>query len=176
MKVWTLSASQYQAIKGVPAPHIAEISPMQYGNLSGRGKAQYDAKRAAEWDASIACKQEWRDAVIAAHDAEEFNQHDPEVSSDARHVILHETRRRAGEVAQYKLREATKANLITSPDQIKAGDRVFSVMSNHYVIIEKVNAKSLRTRFEHPPAWAIGKTFKENYGAIQFLAPRDLSA
>jgi hypothetical protein len=51
---WCMTASQYQAAMGIKQPHIAEISPMQYAGLSRRGKAQYDAKRSAEWDASFA--------------------------------------------------------------------------------------------------------------------------
>ena len=87
MHVWTMTAAQYQAKMGVHQPWIGEISTVQYAGLSKRGKAQYEAKRAGEWDASAACKQEWRDKVIAAHDADEFNQHDPSVSDEARSVI-----------------------------------------------------------------------------------------
>jgi hypothetical protein len=172
---WKYTAYQYQAAMGVHEPHIAEISPMQYWHLSKRGKAQYDAKRSAEWDASAACKQEWRAAVIAAHDADEFNQHDPSTSDEARQAIAHEAQRRREAAAQFCFQEASHRNKITSADQVNVGDRVFTIMGNYYGRIVKKSKQSVRIQVENAPAW-MSEPIKANIGAIQWLSHNDLQA
>jgi preprotein translocase subunit YajC len=172
---WKYTAYQYQAAMGVHEPHIAEISPMQYAGLSKRGKAQYDAKRSAEWDASAACKQEWRALVMAAHDADAFNQHDPSTSDEARQAIAHEAQRRREAAAQFRFQEASHRNRITSADQVNVGDRVFSIMCGKYGRIVKKSKQSVRIELENAPAWMTAPV-KERIGAIEWLSHNDLQA
>lgn len=170
---WKYSPTQYQAILGVHQPHIAEISPMQYASLSKRGRAQYDAKRTQEWDASFACKEAWRTAVIAAHDAGRFDPAGSEVSEHARTAVWAEGKRREEVVKACHMEDARQRNRITSADQISVGDRVYSLMCRKYGTIVKKSAKSVRLQLDNPPAWMTG-TVKENIGALQWLAHDDL--
>lgn len=170
---WKYTVGQYQAALGVYQPHIAEISPMQYAHLSKRGKRQYDTKRTQEWDASANAKRAWRAAVIAAHDADAFNQHDPSTSDEAREAIRYEERRRREAVTAFRLEEALHRNKIASVDELSVGDRVFSIMAGQYGTVTKKHKVSVNVHF---PDHAFRQDWKCNVGELQRLSYNDAKA
>jgi hypothetical protein len=84
MKAWQCSRSQWLAHLGVHEPHIAEISPMQMGQMSARQRTTYDKRRAAQWATYSDAKVEWARQVIAAYEAFEFDLDDADLAPEAR--------------------------------------------------------------------------------------------
>lgn len=171
--VWEMSASMYQARMGVHQPWICEISPYQYGAMSKRGKAHYDAKRSQEWAASGAVKQGWRGKVIAAHDAGEFTLDTPGLHSEAKSAVIHEQIRRREVETERRYKEALKRNRITGPDEIKKGDTVFDVICGKYGEVVKVNKKTARVWIDF--AWG-GRDVKVDIRLLQWKHPNDIRA
>lgn len=144
-KPWTMSSAQYQHQRGVHQPWIAEISPFQYTNLPKNQKRQYDAKRALEWDASAACKEEYAAAVVAAHAAGAFKETDADVSEDAERAIYY-ARLEVDEAAKKEaLRVALEKNRVHIED-VKVGDVLFAVLGGGYVVVAKIFKHGLRVR------------------------------
>ncbi len=150
---WTVTAEQYQAAIGVHQPWIAEISPMQMGLMSKRAKAQYQAKRAAEWSASGEAKNEWARAVMEAFNAARWTEDDAEATEDARLEVLR-ARMKAQADAFEKAFERASADNRVKANGLSVGSRVFSILSGRYGEVVKVSQKSARVRFppEQPPA------------------------
>jgi hypothetical protein len=173
---WKYTASQYQAVLGVHQPYIAEISPMQYAHLSNRGKAQYDAKRSREWDASAVCKRQWATAIVAAFDAGTFTLDDPQLSRDAKDAVIWASIERKKAERAARLEEAERANIIRDFSMLKPGDRVWSLIGGHYLTVTKVNTKSVRARYDYPEGHFLHGMDTKLTGALYRVAPRDLDA
>lgn len=166
---WKYSASAYQAVMGVHQPYIAEISPMQYAHLSKRGKAQYDAKREHDWDASAACKAEWRRLVIEAHDASRFHYKDADVEPEAKHAVIGERIDRDKKAKRAAIDAALADNKITDVSQLKVGDRIFDMAGGWHGTVTKVNKVSVSYKPDcQPGSWAEGRIFKANIGSLQW--------
>jgi hypothetical protein len=142
-KPWTITPDRYQHLIGVKQPWLAEISPMQYGLLGKRQKEAYDKKRAAEWEASGAAKDEWRGKVISAWDAGIIDSHSPELHPEAKTAITMEKIHRGKAAKEANLQAAQRTNEITSVDQVEVGDRVFDLMSGKYGKVTKKNKTSV---------------------------------
>lgn len=147
---WELSASQYCTQQGVKEPWIAEISPMQLGLMPKRARAQYDAKRSAEWAASAECKAEWRRKVVEASLAGVFDWRNPptDLHPEARtaaitaHVASQKAHR---EEAWSAYREAQR---IRTPGDVAVGDRIWDIAFSGYVRVLKPFAKGIRVALE----------------------------
>lgn len=164
---WQMNQSQYQSSLGVHQPHIAEISPMQYAYMSKRQQAAYDVKRAAEWDASANCKQQWADLVYAAFLAGEFSLTDPTASREAiDSVRLSRVREQKMDV-EARLTQAQKDNNITSPADVEIGDRVFDLLRSRYGTVVKKFAASIVLEKD-------GQQWKTKAGACQWLHYNEL--
>jgi hypothetical protein len=168
--LWTMSPSAYLAIMGVKEPHIMEISPVQLARMSKRARREYDAKRHKEWNASGEAKQKWRQGVIDAYEAGKVSLDDPKLHPEAKSAILgHRVDQK--KKSKEELKEAArKANQINGPEDLKVGDRVFTIMGNHYGTVTKVSKKSIRMDIEGFP------NSKAFFGALQKLSHRDLEA
>ena len=81
--IWQLTQARYQFLKGVKQPHVMEISLVQMSRFSRRGKERYQRERAAEWDASGACKVEYNRLVWEAYQRGEFNAEQTHVVAQA---------------------------------------------------------------------------------------------
>lgn len=168
-QVWTMNASQYQLLKGVHQPWIAEISPMQYAYLSKRGKSAYDAKRTREWDASTECKQDYANEVIEAFKSGSFALSDPDASEDAKRVIYNHMRDSAENARSAALQSALKENRILSASELAIGDRVFHLMYGRYVTVTKLLKVSARVKD------ASNKEFLVKAGMLQFWQYNDVN-
>ena len=149
---WHLSASQYCIQQGVKQPYICEISPMQMGLMGKRKLEAYMRERGAQWEASAACKLEWRSKVYAAFRAGEFDWRDPPAS-------LHPEALSALVLAVVEVEKVAKddawrafglANRIWAPSDVSEGDRVYDIMCRGYVRVVKTFAKGIRTVPETP--------------------------
>lgn len=144
---WTITPSRYLFLLGVHEPWIAEISPMQYAHMGKQQKAAYDAKRSKEWAESGKAKDQWRNLVLKAFADGRFTLEDPETTREARDVVTHGqiAAKMAAQKADADKRNAEleRGNAITSADQVKAGDRVFVVLSASYGDVIKVSKKSV---------------------------------
>jgi hypothetical protein len=141
---WKMSASAYQSKIGVHAPWIGEISPMQYAGLSKQGKAEYDAKRSREWEASAEAKREWRDLVMAAFERGEITLETPGLHPDAKSSVFHGLAERRKAQEKLTMDQATEENRIHSVDELEVGDRVFDIMGNIYGTVSKKFKTSVR--------------------------------
>lgn len=130
---------------GVHQPHLAEISPMQYGLLGKTARARYDRKRAAEWAAWSAASQAYDAAVIAEHYAGLLVV--AKATPDALEVLRCEVSRcrKAEEqrLADEKQVVREEAERVTA-ETLKPGDRVRH-MGREY-IVAKVNRKTAGIR------------------------------
>ena len=166
-KPWTTDAARYQSALGVKQPWIAEISPVQMGRMSARAKKAYDAKRAAEWEASGVAKERWRKEVIRAFELSLFRLSDDEVTNEAREAVRFE-QRRAEDLAQKRaLVVARTANQVL-PDEVAKGHRVWDLMRRQYGVVTKVFTKSARVEFLD------GKDRTIPIGQLQWLSYDDL--
>lgn len=147
---WKLSASQYCTQQGVKEPWIAEISPMQLGLMSKRQRAEYDAKRSAEWAASGACKEEWRQKVVEASVSGVFDWRNPPTD-------LHPEARSAAIAAHIAVQKANReeawrafmdAQRIRTPSDVAPGERIWDIAFSGYVRVLKPFAKGLRVQLE----------------------------
>lgn len=145
-KPWTTDASRYQSALGVKQPWIAEISPVQYGRMSARAKKAYDAKRAAEWEASGVAKERWRKEVLRAFDLGQFRLDDDDVTEDAREAVRLGQRRVAEAAEKSALALARTANQVL-PGELEVGDRVYDLMRGKYGTVSKVFKKSARVDY-----------------------------
>ena len=159
---WRYSPDQWQSAHGVYQPMIGEISTVQYSRMSGRGKRQYEAKRAGEWQASMDCKQEYRAAVIAAYVAGQFHWRDAGVSSEAKSVAI------AHDIEQKKLsRQAAldalhEANKDVRRDDLKPG--MWICTSYHaWIKITKVNKVSVSGE------WRPGQVGKDDFSVLRWV-------
>lgn len=168
---WNYSASQYQYASGVHQPHIAEISPMQYANLSKSGRKRYDDKRSNEWQASIDIKQQWANAVMSAFDAGTITLTTP-MHEDALHMIRRELRHREEEQAAETKRQAMKSNLITSKDQVTIGQRIYTHMGG-YAFVRKINQKSISAELDSDKPHMQG-SIRLPFGGFYFQNPREI--
>jgi hypothetical protein len=141
--VWKLSRDGWQARQGVHRPFIAEISPMQYAHLSKRGKSEYSAKRAREWDASDACGRAYAAACVEAVDANPAVLLDPELHPDARAAIRTERLRRSEAEALARFEALHSKNAI-EPGKVQVGDRVWWLLGSRYLKVTKVSKASVR--------------------------------
>lgn len=147
---WRLSASQYCTQQGVKEPWIAEISPMQLGLMSVRARMLYDAKRRAEWAASGACKEEWRQKVVEASLSGVFDWRNPPAD-------LHPEARSAAIAAHIATQKANReeawrafmdAQRIRSPSDVVHGERIWDIAFSGYVRVLKTFAKGIRVALE----------------------------
>lgn len=142
---WQMGRDAYQTRKGVHRPWIAEISPVQYGRMSKRGKVQYDNKRSAEWGASAKCAEAYRAEVMAGYDKGAFSlEHSAglDVHPEARNVVTWELRAREAATVEARYREAVVHNEDLS--HVGLGDTVFCVMTSCYAVVVKVFPVSVR--------------------------------
>lgn len=147
---WKLSASQYCTQQDVKEPWLAEISPMQLGLMSKRQRDAYDKKRSAEWAASGACKEEWRQKVVAASLGGVFDWRSPptDLHPEARSAAI------AAHIATEKAnREETwrafyEAQRIRTPSDVAPGERIWDIAFSGYVRVLKTFAKGIRVALE----------------------------
>lgn len=173
---WKLSASQYCAQQGVEEPWIAEISPMQLGLMSKRARAQYDEKRRAEWAASGACKEEWRQEVVKASVSGVFDWRKPpaDLHPEARDAAI------AAHIATQKAnreeawRAFSAAQSIHAPSDAAPGDRLWDIMFSGYVRVLKTFAKGIRVVLEREGAAA--RTYTADARRFQRMSPADAKA
>lgn len=142
--VWRMSRDGWQAKQGVHRPWICEISPMQYAHLSKRGKAEYDAKRAREWQASADCAQAYSDACFAAYQADLRVLNDPEIHPDAKSAIFYAVKRQEEQAQRARFDALQRENTIASTAEVEIGDRVYWLLGSRYVTITKKSKVSLR--------------------------------
>jgi hypothetical protein len=152
MNAWRMSQDAYQAGKGVHRPWIAEISPAQYAGLSKRGKAQYDEKRAREWDASAACAREYHREVMEAFDRGEVTLTSPDLHPEARSVILGEQIERAKARRAEIFREASERN--REMGDVRVGDVVYDILCGRYGTVTRKHKVSVALDFGPGPEWA----------------------
>ncbi|HEY0174447.1 MAG TPA: hypothetical protein VGB98_25750 [Pyrinomonadaceae bacterium] len=167
--VWKMNRTQYQAARGVHQPWIAEISPMQYGGLSGRGRRAYDAKRSQEWAASGACKTEYDRLVFEAYKRGEFKLKDEGVTKDAESAVAYLSAQEKQADREERLRAARRANQILHVDDAEEGDRVFIVGYSQYATVVKKLKVSFSLKAE-----GSGREFKIAAGACVWLSYNDL--
>lgn len=154
MPAWKLSASQYCTQQGVKEPWIAEISPMQLGLMSVRARMLYDAKRRAEWAASGACKEEWRQKVVEASLSGVFDWRNPpaDLHPEARSAAI------AAHIASEKAnreeawRAFMDAQRIRTPSEVAPGERIWDIAFSGYVRVLKTFAKGIRVTLEREGA------------------------
>jgi hypothetical protein len=144
--VWQQSRDAFQAAAGVKRPYIAEISNMQYSGLSKRGKVAYDAKRSEEWQASADCANDYAAQCFAAYLADPSILEHSALARDARDAIRLGRQRADEAIAKAKL-DATSATNAIAIDDVKVGDRVFSILGG-YGRVTKKNRLSLGLRLE----------------------------
>ena len=143
---WQMNASEYQSSIGVKQPWIAEISPYQFANLSKRAKAEYEANRRLEWQASADAKAEWRDKVMQAYDKGEITLDTPGLHDEVKRAIRSELQARDEAVIEAAIDKATKENDISSVDEVEPGDKVYDLMLGRYVDIVKKFKSSVRVK------------------------------
>ena len=173
--IWQLSAMTWQERQGIHQPHICEISPHQYAGMSKRQQRAYDDKRRREWAASAHAKNLYAALVLAAFRAGEFSLDDPRVDSDAAGAVktAQLTERKATKKLAWD--DAVRANEIESTDQVKKGDRVFTIMGGYYGRVVKISKRSVRIEVENAPDYMQGRgPIKVNLGALQWLKYSDL--
>lgn len=150
LPAWKLSASQYCTQQDVKEPWIAEISPMQLGLMSKRARAQYDEKRRAEWAASGACKEEWRQEVVKASVSGVFDWRNPpaDLHPEARAAAIaaHIATQKANREEAWKAFSATQA--IHAPSDVAPGDRLWDIAFSGYVRVLKAFPKGIRVVLE----------------------------
>lgn len=149
-KPWEMTPYQYQAMKGIHQPWIAEISPFQFSRMSERQKKQYEAKRSVEWQASADVKIEWKNIVIDAYEKGLFTLDDPNILKEVKDAIQYALRKKAEEKLKESFEQAWKENSIKSMDEVKIGDRVFDIMTRRYGTIDKKFKNSVKLRLEEP--------------------------
>lgn len=173
---WKLSASQYCTQQGVKEPWIAEISPMQLGLMSKRARAQYDEKRRAEWAASGACKEEWRQKVVEASVSGVFDWRKPPAD-------LHPEARDAAITAHIATQKANReeawqafseAQSIHAPSDVAPGDRLWDIMFSGYVRVLKTFAKGIRVVLEREGEAA--RTYTADARRFQRMSNADAKA
>jgi len=160
-EVWKMTPDQYQSIKGIHQPWIAEISPAQFAGLSKRQKGEYEAKRSKEWQASADVKAEWRNKVVAAHERGEFSLDDPNITKEAKDAIRSAIRIEEESRSKAALQQAHKENQIKSVDEIKEGDRVFDLMVRQYGIVKKKFKNSVKLELEKEIPIGLGRVSKD---------------
>lgn len=162
-----MTASQYQAAKGVHQPWAMEISPVQYARMGKSAKRAYDAKRAAEWDASAECKRQYEREVLAAFDAGAFSLSDPTVLQDAARVVRRALADREIARVEAEREQALEDNMLVIAD-LAVGMRVYCLVGGRYADVVKVNRKSAIVRFDG------GREYKVRDGFVTRRAPREL--
>lgn len=153
---WTISASAYQASKGVHQPWIAEISPWQYANMSKRGKARYDERRSREWQASADCKGDFARECVEAYDRGEivvdggrWFDH-PDLSRDAKDAIWGEVLAREKRAKQATLDKASAGN-VPSLETLRIRDTVYDLLCGRYGKVVKLHRITVRLAFDCAP-------------------------
>lgn len=141
---WAMNAREYQRIMGVHEPWIAEISPAQYAGMSKREKKWYDEKRAKEWKASADIKAEWREKVTEAYKKGVIDLNAPNLSEDAKSVIIHYDIEQDRVEFETILNEVRKQSTIRSMDEITVGDSVFFIMTRNYHTVVKKHKKTVK--------------------------------
>lgn len=124
---WQTSPEAWKSVRGIHTPWIAEVSPMQRGQMSARQGAAYDARRSAEWDASAKGYAAWLAEVMGAFDAGVFGLEHPELHERARDAIRTELvarDKRAAEAAEAARRAAVLADHWTR-ETVRVGDAVW---------------------------------------------------
>lgn len=140
---WEMNAQQYQGAAGVHEPWIMEISPYQYGALSGRQKRVYDAKREREWQASADIKSEWRDKIHEAWKNGDITKDTPGLSDEAKTQIFKFERDKTEVAAKEAIRQAYEARIIRNPSDVAVGDKIDSPIYGKNLEVIKVNPKSI---------------------------------
>lgn len=176
-QAWTMSASAYLSKIGVHEPWIAEISPAQYAGMSKRAKAQYDKKRAAEWQASADAKAEWQRLILEAYHAGTITLETPGLHPDAKNAITGGLVKEREAATKQALAEATERNNITSVDDVKVGDTVWNLMLRRYGIVFKIFKRSVRLQFaEVLPGRKPTNEVTSNVGELQWQSYDDMKA
>jgi hypothetical protein len=169
LPVWQISVHAYQA-KGVHQPWIAEIAPSQYAGLGKRARADYDAKRAREWDASADYKSAYAAECLAAVDADPMILTHPACHTDAREAIYYARARRDKDQHKELVRAASEENSLPDPSEVRAGDRVYHLLSGQYLHVVKVNRQTLHC------VTSAGAQYKAKVRACQWLHYNELQA
>lgn len=142
---WKMSPEEYQGKKGVHAPWIAEISPHQYGSMSKRQQAEYDKKRAGEWQASADVKGEWQHKVRQAHLGGQIDRDTPGLHPDAKRVIVQEAIRAKELRKKSKRLMVEERRAIRSPSEVKTGQTIETTMYGK-VTVGKVNRATVQVQ------------------------------
>ncbi len=164
--VWQQTRGQFQAQLGVPRPYIAEIHPgVQYARLSKRARKAYDEKRAAEWDASMQCAQDYQKAVVEAYEAGEFTRED--ACKEAWSIVLSHLVAKEKEAKQ----AAFEARYAENPigDAAEVGMRCYDLMTRRYGVITKMWKVSAQVRFDDGNEYKvrIGQLWHRSYNDVK---------
>jgi len=114
-----------------------EISPMQYGLLSKRGREQYDTKRNQEWRDSASCAKDYEEACATAYLADPSILTSPALVKDAENAIRTALIRAKEGVLQAQVALVKATNQILPTSDVEVGDRIFTKMGGRYGIVEK---------------------------------------
>lgn len=166
--IWTLTHTQYLILQNVHQPHIAEISPMQYGMMSDRARGKYQEQRSREWSASGACKAEFDRLVFEAFKRGEFKRTDEGVSQDAKSAVIYLTAQENKAARDERIREARRENQILHVDDAEVGDKIFIFGYSTYATITKKLKVSFRVQVES------GREYKIAAGACHWLKYDDM--
>lgn len=169
-EVWKIGRDAFQARMGVHRPWIAEISPAQYAGMSKRAKAAYDTKREREWEASANCAQAYEQLCFAAFEADNGILTHADLHPDAKRAIMTEINRRTKEDAQARFRRAQVWNTLEVINQVKPGDRIYTLLYGRYVTVVKTFKASVRVRDD------VGDEFTVHIGACQRYHYNELKA
>lgn len=169
--VWQMSRGAYQARAGVKQPWIGEISGVQLGRMSKRARAQYEAKRSAEWGASHECGLAFARECFEAYVADQTILDHEAISTDARNAILSAKLRWEEAERAERERRAVEVNRISDASEVLVGARVFCILGREYLRVTKVFKASLRGIGERD-----GRERKVPAKACQWLSHDDLKA
>ena len=166
-----MSRAAYQARLGVKQPWIGEISGVQLGRMSKRARAQYDARRSAEWGASHECGLAFARECFEAYVADQTILDHESISTDARNAILSAKLRWEEADRAERERRAVEANRISDASEVCVGARVFCIIGREYLRVTKVFKASLRGIGERG-----GCERKVPAKACQWLSHEDMKA
>jgi uncharacterized protein len=145
--VWSITAAQYQAYKGIKQPFICEISPYQMGRMSERQRKQYMKQRQAEWQTSAECKQTFKRLIIEAYQKGLFSLDSLDIHPETKNIILSYELERKKQLQEQAKAALLQANKISNNNQITVGLRVYSPLYG-YGIVLKINHKTAILKLE----------------------------
>lgn len=160
---WRYSYESYYRALGIPlwGGMFTEYSPMQWARMSRAQQRRIEKKRGEESDARAKAHAEWARLVMAAFEAGKFRRDDPDVSEEARRLVIQqeiEDDKRRGKAL---LRQAREENRIPQ-GELRKGMRVYNFMHSQYGTITRVSKKSSRVQYDSPRGFKEGPTLVKN--------------